>query len=42
MNLDTYVPDAAEDAENAVTAPEGEESSGGSKISDGFNPGQIS
>ena len=41
MNLDTYVPDAAEDAENAVTAPEGEENSGGSKISDGFTPGRY-
>ena len=41
MNLDTYVPDAAEDAENAVTAPEGEENSGGSKISDGVTPGRY-
>lgn len=41
MNLDTYVPDAAEDAENAVTAPEGGENSGGSKISDGFTPGRY-
>lgn len=41
MNLDTYVPDAAEDTENAVTAPEGGENSGGSKICDGFTPGRY-
>lgn len=41
MNLDTYVPDAAEDAENAVTAPDGGENSGGSKTSDGFTPGRY-